>query len=266
MDLTAFMTWWQSPTVEVVRTVITSAIDIILVAMVIYWVLYLIRGTLAQQVLTGLFLMLLVFLGAKIFNLKTLSWILETFTSSLLVLIIVVFQHDIRRVLSRVGGNTLWSRSSAERGALLVEEVSRACASMARQRIGAIIVIEREGNLSELAVTGDKLDAQLSAPLLEQIFWPKGPLHDGAVIIQQGRIAAARVVLPLTRNPHLDPQLGTRHRAAIGVTEEYDSMAVVVSEERGQISIAENGQITRDLDEDVLRQVLQKYFEPRPRK
>ena len=257
--------WWQSPTVEIIRGALVGLIDIIIVAYVIYRVLLLIRGTRAQQILVGLGLVLMAFLGAKIFALRTLSWILDTFISSFLLVVIVVFQHDIRRVLSRVGKRSLFGEIAYGRGAFMVEEITRACISLAEQRIGALILIERGGDLVELAETGVRLDARLTAGLLEQIFTTSGPLHDGAVLVQQGRIAAARVVLPLSQNPHLDDQLGTRHRAAIGATEEYDAVAVVVSEERGHVSLAEGGILTRDLDSATLRQVLHHYFGQRHR-
>lgn len=260
MDWGTVVTWWHAPTVELIRTVISGLVDVLLVAYVVYRVLLLIRGTRAQQILVGLGLILVAFLGAKVFQLRTLSWILDTFISSFLLLVIVVFQHDIRRVLSRVGKSSVFGEVEYGRGAFLVEEITRACISMAEQRIGALFLIERGGDLQELAETGVRMDARLTAALLEQVFTPKGPLHDGAVLVQQGRITAARVVLPLSQNPHLDEKLGTRHRAAIGATEEYDSVAVVVSEERGQISLAEGGVLTRDLDGATLRQVLFNYF------
>jgi uncharacterized protein (TIGR00159 family) len=149
-------------------------------------------------------------------------------------------------------------------GAYLVDEITRAAEALAKDAIGAIIVVEREADLSELAETGIRVDARISTGLLTQIFTPPGPLHDGAVVIQQGRVMAAAVFLPLTQNPRLDPTLGSRHRAAVGATEEVDAIAIVVSEERGQISIAEGGTLTRDLDGAMLRKVLLRYFGPRP--
>lgn len=246
-----------------VLKVLIAIADVGVVAYLIYRVLLLIRGTRAQQILVGLALVGLGFFVSKLLGLKTLSWILDNFISSFLLIVIVVFQHDIRRGLSRVGRRRVLGGIGYGQGAYLVDELTRAAEAMAKDRIGAIILVEREADLSELAETGIRVDARISTGLLIQIFTPPGPLHDGALIIQQGRITAAAVFLPLTQNPRLDPVLGTRHRAAVGVTEEIDAMAIVVSEERGQISIAEGGTLTRDLDGAMLRKVLQRYFGPR---
>lgn len=246
-------------------TGVIAIVDVVVVAYLIYRVLLLIRGTRAQQVLVGLGLIAVAFFAAKLFGLRTLSWILDNFISSFLLIVIVVFQHDIRRGLSRVGRRP-FANIAYGQGAFLIDELTRAAEAMAKDRVGAIILVEREADLSELAETGIRVDARISTALLMQIFTPPGPLHDGAVIVQQGRISAAAVFLPLTTNPRLEQSLGTRHRAALGATEEIDAVAIVVSEERGQISIAEGGALTRDLDAAMLRKVLQRYFGPRPTK
>ncbi len=247
-----------------VVTVILAFADVLLVTVIVYQLLLLIRGTRAQQILIGLGFIAAAFFGSKLFGLRTLSWILDNFIGSFLLIIIVVFQHDIRRGLSRVGRRT-WFGSTYGQGAFLVDELARSASAMAKDKIGAIFLVEREADLSELAETGIRIDGRISTALLIQTFTAPGPLHDGAVIVQQGRISAAAVFLPLTQNPRLDPSLGTRHRAAIGITEEVDAVAIVVSEERGQVSIAEGGVLTRDLDEAMLRKVLQNYL-GRPRK
>jgi len=247
-----------------VGMVLAAAVDIFVVAYLIYRVLLLIRGTRAQQILVGLGLIVGGFFAANLFGLRTLSWILDNFISSFLLIVIVVFQHDIRRGLSRVGRRQFFGSAGYGQGAYLVDELTRAAEAMAQDRTGAIILVEREADLSELAETGIRVDGRISTGLLMQVFTPPGPLHDGALIIQQGRISAAAVFLPLTQNPRLDPTLGTRHRAAVGATEELDAIAIVVSEERGQISIAEGGTLTRDLDSAMLRKVLQRYFGARP--
>ena len=246
-----------------VLKVLASAADILVVSYLIYRVLILIRGTRAQQVLVGLALIGIAFFASKFLQLRTLSWIFDNFIGSFLLLVIVVFQHDIRRGLSRVGRRPFFGGVAYGQGAYLVDELTRAAESMSRDKIGAIVLIEREADLSELAETGIRVDGRVSTGLIVQTFMPPGPLHDGAVIIQQGRVTAAAVFLPLTQNPRLDPSLGTRHRAAVGVTEELDAIAIVVSEERGQISIAEGGSLTRDLDPAMLRKVLTRYFGPR---
>ena len=240
--------------------VVVSAADMLVVAYIIYRVLLLIRGTRAQQVLVGLGLIALSFFGSKLFGLRTLSWILDNFISSFVLIVIVVFQHDIRRGLSRVGKRPMFEALAYGQGAFLVDELTRGAESLAKDRIGAIMLVEREADLSELAETGIRVDARISTGLLVQVFVPPGPLHDGAVLVQQGRLSAAAVFLPLTQNPRLDPSLGTRHRAAVGATEEVDAIAIVVSEERGQISVAEGGTLARDLDAATLRKVLQRYF------
>jgi len=244
--------------------VVAAIIDILVVAYLIYRVLLLIRGTRAQQILVGLGLIVGGFFASNLFGLRTLSWILDNFISSFLLIVIVVFQHDIRRGLSRVGRRPFLGGAGYGQGAYLVDELTRAAESMAKDRLGAIILVEREADLSELAETGIRVDARISTGLLMQVFTPPGPLHDGAVIIQAGRISAGAVFLPLTQNPRLDPSLGTRHRAGVGATEEVDAIAIIVSEERGQISIAEGGTLTRDLDAAMLRKVLQRYFGARP--
>jgi uncharacterized protein (TIGR00159 family) len=243
-----------------VLNILVSAADILVVAYIIYRVLLLIRGTRAQQILVGLGLIALAFFGSKLLQLKTLSWILDNFISSFVLIVIVVFQHDIRRGLSRVGKRPFFEAIAYGQGAFLVDELTRAAEALAKDRIGAIMLIEREADLGELAETGIRVDARISTGLLVQMFIPPGPLHDGAVLIQQGRVSAAAVFLPLTQNPRLDPSLGTRHRAAVGATEEVDAIAIVVSEERGQVSVAEGGTLTRDLDSAMLRKVLQRYF------
>ena len=241
-----------------------AAFDIAVVGYLVYRVLLLIRGTRAQQVLVGLVLLAIGSFGSRAFGLRTLSWILDNFLGSFLLIVIVVFQHDIRRGLSRMGRRPFFGDISYGRGAFLVDELSRAAEALAEEGIGALIVIEREADLGELAEAGVRLDARLSSNLLLTIFTPPSPLHDGAVVIAQGRIAAASVFLPLTQNPRVDPLLGTRHRAAIGITEEVDAVAIVVSEERGQMSVVESGRITRDVDAVKLRNLLHGYLGPRP--
>lgn len=243
---------------------LVAIIDVGVVAYIIYRVLLLIRGTRAQQILVGLGLIAAGFFLSNLLGLRTLSWILNNFISSFLLIVIVVFQHDIRRGLSRVGRRSLFGNIHYGQGAFVVDELTRAAEAMAKDRIGAIIIVEREASLSELAETGIRIDSRISTALLMQIFTPPGPLHDGATIIQNGRISAAAVFLPLTQSPRLDPSLGTRHRAAVGATEELDSVAIVVSEETGKMSIAESGLLTRDLDAATLRKVLRRYFGPAP--
>lgn len=247
-------------TAENLVSVALGTTDILIVAYIVYRVLLLIRGTRAQQALMGLALIGVAFGMSRLAKMQTLTWILDGFLQSFLLIVIVVFQHDIRRGLSRVGRRPFMGFGGYGQGAYLIDELARAASLLAKDRIGAIIIVEREADLIELAETGIRIDSRISTPLLAQIFTPPGPLHDGASLIQQGRISSAAVFLPLTQNPRIDPSLGTRHRAAVGITEEVDAIALVVSEERGQVSVAAGGVLTRDLDEAMLRKVLQNYL------
>jgi uncharacterized protein (TIGR00159 family) len=251
------MTIWSLSTL---LYVCIALLDIGSVYYLIYRILLLIRGTQAQQMLVGMALIAGSFLGSKLLGLRTLSWILDNFISSFVLIVIVIFQHDIRRGLSRVGKRPMFEAMGYASNALIVEELTRSTESLAKDRIGALILIEREADLTEWAESGLSVDARVSAGLLVQIFTPPGPLHDGSVVVQNGRLTAAAVFLPLTQNPRLDPTLGTRHRAAVGATEELDAIAIVVSEESGQISIAEGGSLTRDLNSSMLRKLLQRQL------
>jgi len=243
----------------VINLIIATA-DILVVSYIIYRVLLLIRGTRAQQMLVGLGLIILAFFASRFLGFKTLSWILDNFISSILLVVIVVFQNDIRRGLQRVGRRNFFGAMGFGPGIFLADELMKAAEIMARDQTGAIILIEREANLNELADSGVRLDAKVSSSLLAQLFVTPGPLHDGALIIQGSRITAAAVFLPLSQNPQLSPYLGTRHRAAVGATEELDALAIVISEERGQIALAESGILHRNLEPEKLKSMLQKYF------
>jgi diadenylate cyclase len=225
-------------------------VDIVVVAMLIYWLLVFIKGTRAVQMLTGLAILLLGFVVSDKLEFLTLRWMLSNFLSSIILVIIILFQSDIRRVLTQVGKGTFF-RGSQEKFQL-IEEVSRAAISLASKSIGALIVLERTTGLNDYAETGTALDARVSRELLLSIFHPLSPLHDGAVIIQKDRISAAGCFLPLTANPRLDKSYGTRHRAAIGLSEETDAVVVLVSEERARVSLVVNGVIGPSLDKAAL--------------
>jgi diadenylate cyclase len=238
---------------------IQDAVDIVLIAFVVYHIIDLIRGTRAAQMLIGLAVVFVTYLSSQYFDLYTLNWILDNFLSSFLLLIVVIFQNDIRRALTQVGAGSLFG---AERGVAHqdIEEVIRSTVALAGKRIGALIVFEREVGLNEYIEVGTRLDARVSRELLLSIFMPTSPIHDGALILQKGRITAAGCFLPLTTNPNVSKTLGTRHRAAIGLTEETDAVVVVVSEEEGSISMVREGRITRDLDAGTLRSTLLKLL------
>ena len=235
-----------------------DVIDIFLVAFIIYRIMVLIRGTRAVQMAAGLGVIILTYFVAKKLEFYTLHWLLGTALSSLFLLIVIVFQDDIRRVLTQFGQPPFLRYKVKTFHAL--EEVSKAASEMSQNRIGALIVLERSIGLSEYIETGTKIDAEVSRILLLTIFAKCTPLHDGAVIIRGGRLTAAGCVLPLTSNPAISRRLGTRHRAGIGVTEQNDSVSVIVSEETGSISVAIAGRITRDLDPGTLRRVLHNSF------
>ena len=211
------------------------------------------RGSRALAVLTGLGLLTVLYFVARALGLYTLSWLLQYIFGSLFILIVVIFQADIRQALGEMGTHRLFRRRELLRSG--VDEVVQACMEMARLRIGALIVIERSMRLGDMIKReGVRLDALLSCQLLMNIFYPKAPLHDGAVVISKGRIMAAGCILPLAVAK--GQNFGTRHRAALGITNESDAVAIAVSEERGEISVAMKGELVRSLDATRLRQVL----------
>src|SRR6478609_3150155 len=238
-----------------------SIIDILVVTVIIYWVLWVAQGTRATVVLRGaVILLVLAYVLASSLSLTTLNWILARMWPALFIAIPVIFQPEIRRALEQLGHTGSWLRTIPANDVAItermVDEVVRASAQLARLRFGALIVIERETGLQDYADRGVPIDAYLTRQLLINIFYPNSPLHDAAVLVRGDRVVAASVVLPLTDNVSAEGQLGTRHRAAIGVTEDSDAVGVVVSEETGQIAVAHNGRLIRNLDQDRLRRVL----------
>lgn len=249
----------------------TSLIDIGLVAFVIYWIFILIRGTRAVRIVLGLSILYLVYLGAQLADLRLLSTLLQTGAVVGLFAIVVVFQPELRRALEQIGRFGSFSRffvssdlTSAER---VAREISRAARLLAGSKHGALIVIERETGLVDLAESGIPLHADLRAELLATIFYHGTALHDGAVIVSGQKILAAGVLLPLSQNVLDSERYGTRHRAAIGISEQSDAIIVVVSEETGSISLVMRGRIERNLTEDQLRRrILNLIRPPAPRK
>jgi uncharacterized protein (TIGR00159 family) len=230
--------------------------DIAIIAFISYQVINLIRGTRAAQMLMGLVIVFGTYLASQYFELHTLNWVLDNFLASMILVIVVIFQNDIRRALTQVGAGR--SFHGPERVALeqVVEELSRAVVALASRRVGALVVIERDVGLNEYIEVGTRLDAQVSRELIQSIFVIQSPIHDGALIVQRGRITAAGCFLPLTANPNVSKTLGTRHRAAIGITEETDAVVIVVSEQEGTVSLVREGRITRDVDAATLRTTL----------
>lgn len=232
-----------------------SVFDILLVAIIIYEFLALVRGTRAALMLVGVAALVLAFYFSRIGELTTLNWLISTLLPYAVFALIVVFQAEIRQGLARLGRRLTLSRTPASE-ADAYDDIVLAANLFAQNQTGALMVIERDVGLRTYIESGVPLEAHLSYDLLATIFRPSAPLHDGAVIVQSDRIAAAACFLPLSMNPVLSTQLGTRHRAGIGVTEETDAIAVIVSEESGAISLAVGGHIERDLTVEQLRERL----------
>jgi diadenylate cyclase len=248
--------WWR---------VSFTVLDILLVALIIYEVLVMIRGTRAAPMLAGLAAVAVAFYLAQIGELVTLNWLVSHLLPYVVFALIVVFQSEIRHVLSDVGRRVSFMRGSAAEGDSY-DDIVLAANLFSQHQTGALIVIEREIGLRTYIESGVAMDAKLSYDLLATIFRPSAPLHDGAAIIQKDRLAAAACFLPLSMNPVLSTQMGTRHRAGIGITEETDAIAVIVSEETGAISMAAGGKIERDLTAEQLRErlssELRRYMSP----
>src|SRR5574341_10214 len=237
-----------------------DALDIGIIAFVVYRLIHMIRGTRAMQMIIGLVVLLLTYVGSQMLGLFTLNWMLDNFLGSIILVVIVIFQSDIRRALTQVGATPLFGGADRiERGQVL-EEVAKAVVALASRRVGALIVLEREVGLNEYIEVGTRLDARVTRELLESVFMPHSPMHDGALVIQKGRATAARCFLPLSVDPNLSRALGTRHRAAVGLTEETDAVAIVISEEQGSISLVAEGKVTQDLDGPQMRSSLERLF------
>jgi diadenylate cyclase len=230
-------------------------LDVAIVAFIVYRLLNMIRGTRAVQMLIGLGILTAGFFLSSQFELYATHWLLSNFFDYFVFIIIVLFQDDLRRALTRMGKNPLASTES-ENQIEMVDEVARAATQMARDGIGSLIVIERDTGLKNFMDTGSKVDSKVRAELLYSMFLPDSPLHDGAVIVNGDRLAAAGCFLPLSKNPDLDRQMGTRHRAAIGLTEETDAIVVLVSEEAGKVHLVQSGEIVQNLTEIQLRDTL----------
>lgn len=234
---------------------VTSIVDVVLVAILIYQFLVLVRGTRAAPMLVGVAVLALGFYLARVGELRTLNWLLSTLLPYVVFALIVVFQSEIRHALANLGSRVSLMRSSSS-AADVYDDIVLAANLFSQNQTGALIVIEREIGLRTYIESGVALDARLSYDLLATVFRPSAPLHDGAVIVQRDRIAAAACFLPLSMNPVLSTQLGTRHRAAIGITEETDAVAVIISEETGTVSLAVAGNIERELTVERLRERL----------
>ena len=243
-------TLWNQFIYNVSNVRIFDIIDIAIIAFVIYKSIEFLRETRAGQLVKGIAFLLILYAFATAFDLAVLRWLLSAVFGSAIVVVVIIFQPELRRLLERVGQTKLgYSTSENDEREIVLEAVDQICKAageMQKSKTGALIVFERKTQLGEIINTGTLVDAKVSNAMINNIFYPKSPLHDGAVIIRDGRICAAACILPLPSNTNISSKLGTRHRAAIGMTENSDAVVLVVSEETGTISIAYNGNITRD--------------------
>jgi len=230
-------------------------LDILIVAYVIYRIALLIRGTRTMQMVIGLGFVAAAFVGSQMLGLFTLNWLLNNFLGSLIVILVVIFQADIRRALTGVGAQSLFGARPSVAG--VAQELANAAAWLSARRIGALIVIEQDMGLQDFVATGRAIDGTVSPELIETIFMRGSPLHDGAAIVKGDQVLAAACLLPLSTNPNVSLALGTRHRAAIGLTEDSDALVIVVSEEDGTISLAHHGELLRGLKSPQLVEALQ---------
>lgn len=237
-----------------------DVLDIGIIAFVIYHLINMIKGTRAMQMIIGLVIVLMAYVSSQVLGLFTLNWILDNFLASIILVVIVIFQSDIRRALTQVGTAPLFGGADRIERSQVLEEITKAVVALASMRVGGLIVLEREVGLNDYIEVGTPLDARVSRELLESVFLPRSPIHDGAVVIQKGKIAAARCFLPLSVDSNLSKNIGTRHRAAVGLTEETDAVAIVVSEEQGKISLVVGGKIIPDVEGTQLRSSLEKVF------
>ncbi len=241
--------------------VVRSLVDIVIVTYIFYRLLGLIQGSRAEQLLKGVIVLLLFSAGATVLQLDLLNWLLDMFWIVLAIALPIVFQPELRRILEQLGQGkflkTYYGSSNPDTNRLLIHEITTAAKLMARDKVGALIVLARDTDIEEYLDSGTRMEAVVSAGLLINIFVPNTPLHDGAVVIKHGRIQSAACFLPLSSNPAVDPKLGTRHRAGLGITEVSDAVAVIVSEETGTISVARAGRLVRYLDEKSLQEVLE---------
>ena len=245
-------------------------IDIAIVTYILYRLILLIRGTRAEQLIKGLVVLLVAMVGSGLLGLRTINWFLQGLMTIGLVAIPIVFQPELRRALEQLGRGKIFQRPvydyEEETFQIVLEELLKAIPVLVKKKIGALIVLERKTGLKEFLETGIKIEGIVTAELLINIFMPRSPLHDGAVIIRGAIMSAAGCFLPLTENPNLSKELGTRHRAGLGITEVSDAVVIIVSEETGVISLAYEGKLTRYLDEKTLRSTLSNLYFTEPKK
>ncbi|QAR33038.1 TIGR00159 family protein [Geovibrio thiophilus] len=235
-------------------------LDMTIIAVVVYRILLLIKGTRAIQMILGVLLLIVIAFASKYLGLKTTSWVLSNFTGYLFIILVVLFQPEIRRALA-VFGETRMLGSGGKSTLKVLDEIVKAASILANRQIGALIVIEGNTDLEHYLETGETLKSLVTKDILISIFIPYSPLHDGAVIIKDGEILKAGCILPLSKKVDIGKNYGTRHRAAIGITEETDAVSVTVSEEKGSITVAHKGVLSEELDAEMLRIRLKELFE-----
>ena len=253
--------WWNLTH----RLGIIDIIDILIVAAILYELFLLTRHTRGSALLKGLFLLLAIVVLSNLLGLVSLNWLLMAVLQNGAIVLVVLFQPELRKALERMGRSQLINKSSRRNAVLeretIVSEIIQTINDLSRRKVGALIVFEQNTGLEDVIETGTRLNAEISAPLLENIFEPNTPLHDGAVVIRDEQICAAACILPLAEASGLSRELGTRHRAGIGLTENTDAIVLIVSEETGTISMARDGRLNRPLNEEKLRNILQEIYQ-----
>ena len=246
------------------RIGIIDIIDILIVAVIIYELLLLTRHTRGSALLKGLFLLLVIMLVSSLLGLKSLNWLLLVILQNGALVLVILFQPELRKALERMGRSRLMTKGSRrtedEERDTVIDEIVQTVVDLSRRRVGALLVFERQTGLEDVIETGTRLNAEVSAPLLENIFEPNTPLHDGAAVIRDDRVIAAACILPLAEASGVSRELGTRHRAAVGISENTDAVVVVVSEETGIVSMARDGVLKRPFSTDELKAFLNGYY------
>ena len=255
------MAWWNLTH----RISVADVADILIVTVIIYQLVMLMRQTRSSAVLKGLALLLISAAVSTLLGLTALNWLLMVLIQNGVLVLIILFQPEIRKALESLGRGTRIGQTRGEEPedarSHMIGEIVQCMTDLSRRRVGALIVFERNTGLKDIIETGTPIDGQISAPLLENIFEPNTPLHDGAVIIREDRVVAAACILPLTENERVSRELGTRHRASLGISEATDAVALIVSEETGVMSCAESGRLQRHLDAASLRRILETIYE-----
>ncbi len=243
-----------------IKVTLFDILDVLVVSVILYKLYYFIRGSRAAQMFVGLVLILIVSLLTRLFNMSAMTWIFDNLKTVWLIAFVIVFQPELRRMLIFVGQSRVIRYFVKVSSSKTFEEVLRAAVELSNRRHGGLIVVTRDTGIKSITETGVQIQAEVSSSLICSIFSPKSPLHDGAIVIQNDVIEAARCILPLSQTTNIDASLGTRHRAAIGLAEESDAVIVVISEETGKISIAKDGHLIQDLDKDSVQSILNNAF------